>query len=125
MTEEEAKGLCDRIRQVAYDLHEYLGTGYLEKVYENALVHRLQLAGMNVTTQVPITVKDQDGFVIGEYVADMVVNGLVIELKAVSTLSSAHVAQTINYLKAMHIEHGMLINFGSERFQCRKLAKRN
>ena len=124
MTEEEAKGLCDRIRQVAYDLHEYLGTGYLEKVYENALVHRLQLAGMNVTTQVPITVKDQDGFVIGEYVADMVVNGLVIELKAVSTLSSAYVAQTINYLKAMHIEHGMLINFGSERFQCRKLAKR-
>ena len=124
MTEEEAKGLCDRIRQVAYDLHEYLGTGYLEKVYENALVHRLQLAGMNVTTQVPITVKDQDGFVIGEYVADMVVNGLVIELKAVSTLSPAHVAQTINYLKAMHIEHGMLINFGSERFQCRKLAKR-
>ena len=124
MTEEEAKELCDRIRQVAYDLHEYLGTGYLEKVYENALVHRLQLAGMNVTTQVPITVKDQDGFVIGEYVADMVVNGLVIELKAVSTLSSAHVAQTINYLKAMHIEHGMLINFGSERFQCRKLAKR-
>ena len=125
MTEEEAKGLCDRIRQVAYDLHEYLGTGYLEKVYENALVHRLQLAGMNVTTQVPITVKDQDGFVIGEYVADMVVNGLVIELKAVSTLSPAHVAQTINYLKAMRIEHGMLINFGSERFQCRKLAKRN
>jgi len=124
MTEEEAKGLCDRIRQVAYDLHEYLGTGYLEKVYENALVHRLQLAGMNVTTQVPITVKDQDGFVIGEYVADMVVNGLVIELKAVSTLLPAHVAQTINYLKAMHIEHGMLINFGSERFQCRKLAKR-
>ena len=125
MTEEEAKGLCDRIRQVAYDLHEYLGTGYLEKVYENALVHRLQLAGMNVTTQVPITVKDQDGFVIGEYVADMVVNGPVIELKAVSTLSPAHVAQTINYLKAMRIEHGMLINFGSERFQCRKLAKRN
>ena len=116
MTEEEAKGLCDRIRQVAYDLHEYLGTGYLEKVYENALVHRLQLAGMNVTTQVPITVKDQDGFVIGEYVADMVVNGLVIELKAVSTLSPAHVAQTINYLKAMHIEHGMLINFGRSDF---------
>ena len=125
MTEDEAKGLCDRIRQIAYDLHEYLGTGYLEKVYENALVHRLQLAGMNVATQIPITVKDQDGFVIGEYVADMVVNGLVIELKAVSTLLPAHVAQTINYLKAMRIEHGMLINFGSERFQCRKLAKRN
>ena len=124
MTEREAKNLCDRIRQIAYEVHKYLGTGYLEKVYENALVHRLQLAGMNVTTQVPMTVRDQDGFVLGEYVADMVVDGLVIELKAVATLLPVHVAQTINYLKAMRIEHGMLINFGSEQFQCRKLAKR-
>ena len=124
MTEREAKKLCDRIRQIAYEVHKYLGTGYLEKVYENALVHRLQLAGMNVTTQVPMTVRDQDGFVLGEYVADMVVDGLVIELKEVATLLPVHVAQTINYLKAMRIEHGMLINFGSEQFQCRKIVKR-
>ena len=124
MTESEAKVLCDRIRQIAYEVHEYLGTGYLEKVYENALVHRLQLAGMNVRTQVPITVRDQDGFVLGEYVADIVAEGLVIELKAVATLLPVHVAQVINYLKAMRIEHGMLINFGSEKFQCRKVAKR-
>ena len=124
MTEREAKNLCDGIRQIAYEVHKYLGTGYLEKVYENALVHRLQLAGMNVTTQVPMTVRDQDGFVLGEYVADMVVDGLVIELKAVATLLPVHVAQTINYLKAMRIEHGMLINFGSEQFQCRKIVKR-
>ncbi len=125
MTESEAKTICDRIRQIAYELHEYLGIGYLEKVYENALVHRLQLAGMNVSTQVPITVKDQDDFVIGEYVADMVVDNIVVELKAVSALLPVHVAQTINYLKAMRLEHGMLINFGSERFQCRKLVKQN
>ena len=124
MTEREAKNLCDGIRQIAYEVHKYLGTGYLEKVYENALVHRLQLAGMNVTTQVPMTIRDQDGFVLGEYVADMVVDGLVIELKAVATLLPVHVAQTINYLKAMRIEHGMLINFGSEQFQCRKIVKR-
>ena len=124
MTEREAKNLCNRIRQIAYEVHKYLGTGYLEKVYENALVHRLQLAGMNVTTQVPMTVRDQDGFVLGEYVADMAVDGLVIELKAVATLLPVHVAQTINYLKAMRVEHGMLINFGSEQFQCRKIAKR-
>ena len=124
MTDDEAKKICDKIRQIAYDLHVYLGVGYLEKVYENALVHRLQLAGMNVSAQVPITVKDQDGFVIGEYVADMVVDDIVVELKSVSTLLPVHVAQTINYLKAMRLEHGMLINFGSEQFQCRKLAKR-
>lgn len=123
MTDEEAKSICDRIRQVAYDLHVYLGTGYLEKVYENGLAHRLAKSGMEVSCQVPIQVTDEDGFVIGEYFADMVVDGIVVELKAVGTLLPVHVAQAINYLKAMNLEHGMLINFGSERFQCKKLAR--
>ena len=123
MTDEEAKSICDRIRQVAYDLHVYLGTGYLEKCYENGLAHRLAKSGMEVSCQVPIQVADEDGFVIGEYFADMVVDGIVVELKAVGMLLPIHVAQTINYLKAMNLEHGMLINFGSERFQCRKLAR--
>ena len=123
MTDEEAKSICDRIRQVAYDLHVYLGTGYLEKVYENGLAHRLAKSGMEVSCQVPIQVADEDGFVIGEYFADMVVDGIVVEVKAVGMLLPIHVAQTINYLKAMNLEHGMLINFGSERFQCRKLAR--
>jgi len=123
MTDEEAKSICDRIRQVAYDLHVYLGTGYLEKVYENGLAHRLAKSGMEVSCQVPIQVTDEDGFVIGEYFADMVVDGIVVELKAAGTLLPVHVAQTINYLKAMNLEHGMLINFGSERFQCKKLAR--
>ena len=123
MTDEEAKSICDRIRQVAYDLHVYFGTGYLEKVYENGLAHRLAKSGMEVSCQVPIQVADEDGFVIGEYFADMVVDGIVVELKAVGMLLPIHVAQTINYLKAMNLEHGMLINFGSERFQCRKLAR--
>ena len=86
MTEGEAKTLCDRIRQVAYELHVYLGVGYLEKVYENGLKHRLEKAGYNVQTQVPIQVRDEDGFVLGDYAADMVVDELIIELKAVSTL---------------------------------------
>ena len=53
----------------------------------------------------------------------MVVNGVVVELKAVATLLPIHVAQAINYLKAMKLEHGMLINFGSERLQCKKLVR--
>ena len=123
MTDIEAKALCDKIRQAAYDLHVYLGTGYLEKVYENGLSHRLEKAGMEVKRQVPVIVQDEDGFVIGEYIADMVVDGIVVELKAVAMLLPAHVAQVINYLKAMKLEHGILINFGSEKFQCKKLAK--
>jgi GxxExxY protein len=125
MTEEEAKGICERIRQVAYDLHVYLGVGFLEKVYENALAHRLGSAGMNVSTQVPIVVRDEDGFVIGEYVADMLVDGVLVELKAVSTLLPVHAAQTLNYLKATGIEHGFLVNFGSYRFECQKFVLRN
>ena len=124
MTDEEAKGLCDRIRQTAYDIHVYLGIGYLEKVYENALAHRLSKSGMKVETQVPIQVKDEDGFIIGDYVADMIVDGILIELKSVSTLLPVHAAQTINYLTATGLRHGMLINFGSTTFQCKKLAGR-
>ena len=123
MTEEEAKEKCDRIRQIAYDLHVYLGVGYLEKVYETGLRHRLEKVGYEVQTQVPIQVRDEDGFLLGDYVADMIVDGLIIELKAVSTLTQSHVAQVINYLKATEREHGLLINFGSEKFQCRKIAR--
>ena len=123
MTEEESKVKCDAIRQIAYELHVYLETGYLEKVYENGLAHRLSKAGFNVQTQVPIKVCDEDGYVIGDYIVDMLVDGIVIELKAVSALQNAHIAQTINYLSAMKIDYGMLINFGSPKFESRKLAR--
>ncbi|MBP5787992.1 MAG: GxxExxY protein [Kiritimatiellae bacterium] len=124
MTEKEAKRICDAIRQTAYGLHAYLGIGYLEKVYENGLAHRLEKAGMSVQTQVPLEVRDEDGFVIGEYMADMLVDGILVELKAVATLRPEHVAQTINYLQTTRLDHGMLINFGSPVFQCRKLLRR-
>ena len=122
MTKQEANKICDKIRQIAYDLHVYLGVGYLEKVYENGLAHRLTKVGMSVQTQVPIQVADEDGFVIGDYVADMVVDGIIIELKSVSTLLPIHLAQLLNYMKAMKLEHGLLINFGSEKLQCKKVA---
>ena len=120
--DDDVSSLCDAIRQTAYDLHVYLGVGYLEKVYENALCHRLDILGLSVRRQVTIRVFDVDGFPIGEYVADVIVNNMILELKAVNTLTDAHVAQTLNYLKATRLRQAMLINFGSEKFQCRKLA---
>ena len=123
MTEEKATEVCAEIRQIAYELHVYLGVGYLEKVYENGLRHRLEKAGFLVQTQVPIQVKDEDGYLLGDYVADMIVDGLIIELKAVTTLLDVHVAQLMNYLKATGLEHGLLLNFGSEKFQCKKIAR--
>jgi GxxExxY protein len=115
--------LCDIIRQTAYDIHVYPGNGHLEKVYENALVHRLRKAGFEVKQQHQLKVYDEDGTEIGEYFADLFVdNRLMVELKAAKAIADEHVAQTLGYLKASRIEHGVLINFGSYRFQIRKFV---
>ena len=112
---------CDEIREIAYAVHCYFGQGHLEKVYENALVNRLTKAGINVQQQVPITVKDEDGTVVGEYIADLLVNNeLIIELKAVDAICDAHTAQILGYLRATGLKHGLLINFGASRFQIKK-----
>jgi GxxExxY protein len=118
-----AKELCSRVRQIAYDIHTYHGHGHLEKVYENALAHRLAKAGLNVKQQQPITVYDEDGTVIGDYLADLLVEGwLILELKAVNALAPEHVAQILGYLKSSRLRHGLLINFGSYRFEIKKYA---
>ena len=115
--------LCDTVRQTSYNIHVYHGHGHLEKVYENALAHRLQRLGFDVKQPHPMTVYDEDGTVIGEYLADLLVdNRLIVELKACRTIIDEHVAQTLGYLKAARIEHGLLINFGSYRFQIKKYA---
>ena len=115
--------LCDIVRETSYSIHLYHGHGHLEKVYENALAHRLRLAGFNVKQQHAILVSDEDGTVIGEYAADLLVeNQLIIELKAAKSLADEHVAQLLGYLKSTRIEHGLLINFGSYRFQIKKYA---
>ncbi|MGH7853383.1 MAG: GxxExxY protein [Candidatus Binatia bacterium] len=123
MTEREINALCDRVRQTAYEIHLYLGNGHLEKVYENALAHRLRKAGMNVQQQCPLSVYDEDGTPLGEYFADLLVEGiLVIETKAAKSLSIEHESQILGYLKSAKVEHGLLMNFGSPKFQIRKFA---
>ena len=113
--------LCDLVRQTSYGIHIYHGHGHLEKVYENALVHRLRKMGIDVKQQLPLIVYDEDGTTIGEYTADLLVdNRLIIELKAVRTLVPEHTAQVLGYLKSARIEHGLLINFGSAKFEIKK-----
>ena len=114
---------CDVIRNTAYAIHLYHGHGHLEKVYENALAHRLQKAGLKVTQQNPLTVFDEDGTVIGEYFADLLVeDALIVELKACRALADEHTAQILGYLKSARREHGLLINFGSYKFQIQKFV---
>jgi GxxExxY protein len=117
--------LCDTVRQTAYDIHVYHGNGHLEKVYESALAHRLRKLGLDIKQQHPLKVYDEDGTELGEYFADLFVEErLIVELKAARTLADEHVAQTLGYLEAARVEHGLLINFGSFRFQIRKFAFR-
>jgi len=115
----DIKELCDQIRETSFKIHEY--HGHLEKVYENALAHRLRKVGLRVEQQHPIKVYDEDGTLIGNYIADIFVEEQVIaELKAVKTIAPEHEAQILGYLKSSRIEHGLLINFGSYKFQIRK-----
>ena len=119
----DVKSLCDQVRQSAYDIHVYHGHGHLEKVYENALAHRLRKAGLDVKQQYPLKVLDEDGTLIGDYSADLLVEDvLVVELKTAKALAPEHEAQVLGYLKSARLEHGLLINFGSPRFEIRKFV---
>ncbi|MDB6095394.1 MAG: GxxExxY protein [Verrucomicrobia bacterium] len=117
--------LCDHIREISYSLHGYLKQGHLEKVYENGLANRLRKAGFieTVFQQHPMLVLDEDGTLLGDYFADLLVNQrLVIELKAVKALADEHTAQLLGYLRSSRIEHGLLINFGAPKLQIKKYA---
>ena len=123
MNQEKAKALCDHIRQIAFEIHVYLGHGHLEKVYENALAHRLKKAGIKAEQQCPIQVFDEDGTLIGDYFADLLVEGeIIVELKAAKIIAPEHEAQLLGYLKSARKGHGLLINFGAYRFEIRKYA---
>ena len=122
-TMRDIKALCNQVRQTAYDIHLYHGHGHLERVYENALAHRLRKAGLDVKQQWPLNVYDEDGTLLGDYLADLLVEGvLVVELKTAKTLAPEHEAQVLGYLKSARLEHGMLINFGSPKFEVRKFV---
>lgn len=119
----DVRALCDQARQTAYEIHIYHGHGHLEKVYENALAHRLRKAGLDVKQQYPIKVQDEDGTLLGDYMSDLLVENLVIvELKTAKALALEHEAQLLGYLKSTRMQHGLLINFGSPRFEMRKFV---
>jgi GxxExxY protein len=106
--------LTDKIIGCAYDVYNQLGFGFMEKIYENAMMIKLHQKGLEVVQQAPINVYFEDKLV-GEYFADILVNSKVIlEFKAVSSLSKAHEVQLVNYLKATGIKVGLLINFGEK-----------
>jgi GxxExxY protein len=113
--------ITEKIIGCAYTVGNTLGCGFLEKIYENALTLELRKAGLKTAQQHGIQVR-YDGIVVGEYVADLLVEGIVlVELKAVKALDDIHAAQCLNYLKATGIQICLLINFGRPRVEVKRL----
>ena len=103
--------LTYKINGAIFEVNKVLGAGFLEKVYENALVIEMRGRGLKADSQVPIQIKYK-GQVVGEYYADVVVEDkIIIELKAVESLQKIHEAQLLNYLKATKYKIGLLVNF--------------
>jgi GxxExxY protein len=106
--------LTEKIIRAYYNVYNELGYGFLEKVYENALLIELKSLGLSCEKQKPISVSFK-GFNVGEYFADIIVeNKVIIELKAAESLIEEHEAQLLNYLRATEIEIGLLLNFGKK-----------
>ncbi len=108
------KTITDAVLKIYFDVYNQLGSGFLEKVYQNAMYFELKDKGFKVEAQKQIKVYFRKQLV-GEYFADLIVEDkVIVELKATELLMNAHVAQTLNYLKATEIEVGLLLNFGDE-----------
>ena len=112
--------LCGQVIGAAMRVHSALGPGFLESVYQNALILELQKLGLKIDAERPITVR-YDGQVVGLFTADLLINdSLIVELKANQLLAKAHEVQLVNYLVATGIDEGLLLNFGAERLEYKK-----
>jgi GxxExxY protein len=115
--------LSERIIGCAYTVANALGPGFLEKVYENALAHEVQKAGLSVAQQQGIEVH-YDGILVGEFVADLVVDGsVIVEIKASQDHSDFYTAQCLNYLRATAKSVCFLINFGKAKIHVRRYER--
>jgi len=114
--------LSERVIACAFKVQNTLGCGFLEKVYENALLHECRKAGLTVASQHPIRVL-YEGVTVGEFAVDLLVEDrLLVELKAVKGLDDIHLAQCLNYLKATGKKVCLLLNFGKPELDIRRVV---
>jgi len=118
----EINQLTEKIIACVYRVSNTLGSGFLEKVYENALAIELRNNGLKVEQQHPIKVY-YDGQAVGDFAADLLVeSSVIVELKAVRTFDDVHSAQCLNYLKATNLKLCLLVNFGRPRVEIKRLV---
>jgi len=116
----ETYDLCGEIIGLAMKVHSTLGSGFLESVYQNALVWEMRKSGFRFEAQKAITVR-YDGQVVGTFAADLLVNdSVIVEVKAIQSLAKPHEVQLVNYLTATGLNEGLLLNFGAERLEFKK-----
>lgn len=121
MTEAELNSLSEKVIGCCYTVSNALGSGFLERVYENALAHELRKLGFRVELQRPLHVI-YDGVIVGEYFADLLIEEvLIVELKSCSGFNDVHKAQCINYLNATKLPLCLLINFGRSRVEVKRI----
>ena len=118
----ELNDITYAVNGAVFEVNRVLGPGFLEKVYESALMVELKKRGLNADRQVPIEVSYK-GVTVGEYIGDIIVeNKVLLELKTVEQLDRAHEAQVLNYLKATGLTVGLLINFKHEKADIKRLV---
>ncbi|HEY9854055.1 MAG TPA: GxxExxY protein [Leptolyngbyaceae cyanobacterium] len=119
----EINQITEKIIGCAFTVGNNLGCGFLEKVYENALAYELRKTGLRVQTQYQIRVY-YDGIVVGEFAADLLVEECVlVELKAIKTMTEKDRSQCLNYLKATNLTICLLINFGNPQVEIKRIAR--
>ena len=117
----ETNQITETMIGASYKISNTLGSGFLEKVYENALAIEIRKSGLSVVQQQPIHVK-YEGAIVGEFVADLLVqNEILVELKAVKALDEIHLAQCLNYLKATGLKICLLMNFGNPKVEIKRV----
>jgi GxxExxY protein len=118
----DLNALTYSINGAVFEVNRVLGPGFLEKVYENALLMELKARGMTAAAQYPIKVRYKDQ-IVGEYFADLLVEDqVIIELKTVNKIEKIHEAQLLNYLKATGIKVGLLVNFKSTKAEIKRMV---
>lgn len=116
--------LTEKILKACFEVSNELGCGFLESVYQKALLIALVQSGLKAEAQTPLTVMFREQPV-GDFLPDIIVeDSILLELKAVKTLAPEHLAQVMNYLKATGIEVGFLINFGTPKLEYRRFGNR-
>ena len=117
----ETNQITEAVIGAAYKVANTLGSGFLEKVYENALAVEIRKSGLLVVQQHPINVK-YEGAIVGEFLAELLVQDeILVELKAVKALDEIHLAQCLNYLKATGLRVCLLINFGNPKIEIKRV----